>query len=253
MLEIYKLMSSPARRAAPREGDLKRFDMKFFKPKGKKLTEAEVGELFVFYIMKAVDQAWPTIYDNLKSYNGFSIKDEKAAKHDLAFAMIAGEMAALENVFLPDQAKRIEGYIFDCLNFQKWGTYAVEEIVEYRTAFQREYERVHRLISMGHNPEHAELRLFGAIPERLLRRWLGENITAFEFEIEIDGKKTKCVDRVFVTCLSAMIPILGILKKLIEDFKIIEGSFLKMSDNPKFRSPSLGASRLAGDDNMDNS
>ncbi|HPP65024.1 MAG: hypothetical protein PHO28_02430 [Candidatus Pacebacteria bacterium] len=133
----------------------------------KQLTEQEAAGHFILYIIREMQDAWPTIQKNLKDSfkEKFVIEDEKMAAFDLALAAIAQDLQALKNLFQKDQAERIEKLVLKCIDAEDWGEYAVNEVRKYSETFQKEIQN----ISIGGDLLHA-------IPARLLQRWLGKNI-----------------------------------------------------------------------------
>lgn len=189
----------------------------------KKLTEQEAAALFVLYIIKEVQDAWPTIHKNLKDLfkEKFVVEDEKMAVFDLVLAAIAQDLQAVKNLFPKDQAERIEKWVLKCIDTEDWGEYAVDEVKKYGEKFQKEIQN----ISAGGDP-------LSAIPARLLQRWLGKNIQ--NFEVEMNGKKTGIIDPVLLLMVSSiLISFLGTWKRLKDNFEIVEGDIpFDFDENP---------------------
>ena len=188
--------------------------MSFFK---KKLTEQEAASLFVLYLVKDAQEAWPTIKKSLEeSFEGKFIveKEDMIASFDLALAAIAQDLQALKNLFPKDQAERIEKWVFKSLaNMEDWGEYAVDEVKKYSEKFQKDIQN----IKAGGDP-------LSAIPARLLQRWLGKNIQ--NFDVEMNGKKTGIISPVFLMMVSSMlVAFAGTWKKRImtSDIELVEG------------------------------
>lgn len=179
----------------------------------KKLTEQEAALQFVLHITKEAQDAWPTIYKNLKDFfkEKFVIEDETMAVFDLMLAAIAQDLQAVKNLFPAEQAERIEKWVLELIDTEEWGEYAVNEVKKYGEKFQTEVQNV----KAGGDP-------LSAIPARLLQRWLGKNIK--NFDVEISGKKTGVIDPIVLTMVSgALTAFLGTWKGVRDKFNLIEG------------------------------
>ena len=181
----------------------------------KNLTEQEAACYCVAYIIKEVQNAWPTIREDLKDYLGqkFVVQDEEKAAFDLALAAIALDLQAVGNLFPKDRAERIEKWVLKCIDTEDWGEYAVDEVKKYGEQFQEGIQNV----DTGGDP-------LSAIAGRLLHRWLGKDIQ--NFDVEIAGKKTGIIDPLLLTTVSGMlVGFAGTWKGLKDNFKIIEGQY----------------------------
>ncbi len=186
----------------------------------KKLTEQEAAAQFVLYIVKEAQAAWPTIYKNLKDTfkEEFVVEDETMAAFDLALAAIAQDLQAVKNLFPKDQAERIEKWIYQCINTEDWGEYAMEEVKKYGEKFQKDIQN----INAGGDP-------VSAIPARLVQRWLGKNI--HNFDVEMNGKKTGIINPVLLMMVTGTLTaFLGTWKRMKDNFKLIE-SDLPLDEN----------------------
>lgn len=183
--------------------------MSFFK---KKLTEQEAASFFITHIIKEAESAWPIIYKQLKETfkEKFVIENEKKASFDLTLAAIAQDLQALKNLFPKDQAERIEKLVLKKFGSDIWGEYAVDEVKKYGEEFQKGIQN----INAGGDP-------LGAIPTRLIQRWLGKNIQ--NFDVKINGKKTGIIDPflsdIIVGVLTAFI---GTWKRIKDNFNLIK-------------------------------
>ena len=176
------------------------------------MTEQEAAAQFVLTVMQETKGAWPDVYKSLRDTLGgkFDVENETVAIFDLSLAVLAQEIQALENLFSREQAERIYKWVLRCIDPREYGEYARREVEEYEEVFQKN-------IQAGENP-------LGAIPARLLHRWLGENIR--NFEVEISGKKTGIISPTLVLhvvdILTSSIGI-GRWKRIKENFELIEG------------------------------
>jgi hypothetical protein len=182
----------------------------------KALTEQEAAALFVVSMLRGTQHAWPTVFKTLKELREekFLVEDQSKAALDLGLAAIAQGLQAVKNLFPIDQSARIEKlvltWVFKCMDTKDRGDYAVGEVKEYGAAFQKESK-------IG--PEFA----LGAIPGRLLHRWLGEGIN--DFEGEIGGKKTGLIDVMLMAeTTNVVIGFSGTWKQFKDKFKLVEGA-----------------------------
>lgn len=181
----------------------------------KKLTEQEAASLFILYLTKEAQDAWPTIKKGLEDTfkERFIVTEEDmVASYDLALATMAFDLQALKNLFPSDQAERLEKWVLKSLGeLDDWGEYAVDEVKKYGEKFQKAIQN----IDIGGDP-------LSAIPGRLLQRWLGKNIR--NFDVEINGKKTGFISPVLLSIVLRMLADLsGTWKRLKDNFDFIEG------------------------------
>jgi hypothetical protein len=179
----------------------------------KKLTEQEAAAQFVLYIIKETQTAWPTIYKHLKDWfkEKFIVEDETVAAFDLALAAIAQDLQAVKNLFPKEQAKRIEKWVYRCIDTEDWGEYAIKEVKKYGEKFQEGIQN----INTGRDP-------VSAIPAHLVQRWLGKNI--YNFDVEMSGKKIGIISPVLLMMITGTLTsFLGFWKRVDENFKLIEG------------------------------
>lgn len=176
------------------------------------LTEKEAALQFVGLMLEKAQHIWPNIRKDLKEAfkEKFVVENETMATFDLYLAAIAQNLEAVKNLFPTQQADRIEKWVLKCIGqTEDWGTYAVDEVKEYGAAFQKE-------LRIG-----VEFAL-GAIPGRLLHRWLGEGIK--NFEVEIGGTKTGHIDVMLMSMTtSALAAFIGFWKNIKVNFELIEG------------------------------
>lgn len=184
-------------------------------PRQKTSTEQEAAALFVVSILRETQHAWPTVYSNLKESREekFVLEDESMAVFDLGLAAIAQDLQAVKNLFPSEQADRIEKWVLTwvlkCFDTHDWGDYAVDEVKKYGAEFQKESR-------IG-----AEFAL-GAIPGRLLHRWLCKGIK--NLEGEIGGEKTGFIDTMLMAeVTNQVIGFSGIWKRFKDDFDLVEG------------------------------
>ena len=157
----------------------------------KTMMEQEAAARFVQYLMQAAREAWPTIESSMKEFykDKFIVEEEKIAAYNLGLALIAQDLQAVPNLFPPDQAKRLEEWVYDCVDIEDWGEYAKEEVKKYGEKFQHD-------LNNHENPIYA-------IPARLLHRWLGKGIQ--NFDVELNGKKTGILDPLLVEMLGGIL------------------------------------------------
>ena len=178
-------------------------------------TEQEAAAIFVGSSFRNTQHAWPTVYNSLKEFREekFVVADESRAAFDLGLAAIALDLQAVKNLFPVEQADRIENWVLTWVwNFADTngrGGYAVDEMKKYGAA-SREESRL-----------GAEFAL-GAIPGRLLHRWLGKGIK--NCEGEIGGEKTGFIDTMLLAeVTNQVIGFSGIWKRFKDDFDLVEG------------------------------
>lgn len=185
------------------------------KPDMKMVTEQEAAALFVISMLRAAQRAWPTVYGMLKgpTEGKFVVADESMAAFDLGLAAVAQDLQAVKNLFPAEQADRIEKWVLTwvskSMDTKVWGDYAVDEVKKYGTAFQ-EGSKIDAAFALG------------AIPGRLLHRWLGEGIK--NFEDEIGGDRTGLID-VWLSAKTSneLIAFSGFWKRFKDNFKLVEG------------------------------
>ncbi|MBL7960715.1 hypothetical protein JNL27_10810 [bacterium] len=170
-----------------------------------KLTEQEATADIIYDITKQSQSSWPSIHNHFKHiyHDRFVIVNEQMAIFDLTLACIAQEMQAVKNLFPKEQAARIEKWIFECINTENWGKYAIEEVKKYSESFQNSV-----------NP-------LAAIPARLLHKWLDKNIR--NFEVETNGAKTGIIDPTLIISATLVIGFKGRWKQIKDKFELIEG------------------------------
>jgi hypothetical protein len=180
------------------------------------LTEQEAAAVLVGSSFRNTQHEWPTVYNALKEFREekFVVGDESRAAFDLGLAAIALDIQAVKNLFPVEQANRIENWVLTWVwNFADTngrGGYAVDEVKKYGVAFQKESR-------IG-----AEFAL-GAIPGRLLQRWLGETIK--NFESEIGGKKSGFIDTMLMSeATSVSIGFSGLWKALADKYELVDGA-----------------------------
>lgn len=150
----------------------------------KKLTEKQAACHFVTDMLIDAREQWPTIYTTLKSYDAnLIVEDEAACDIHLALAAIALDMQAVNNLFSPEQSKRLVGFVFRYLDEIDESGYVAKEARKYDRVSDRllrnletrgyivhevkRYQQVFQeAIRNSENPIHA-------ITVRLLARWLG--------------------------------------------------------------------------------
>lgn len=179
----------------------------------KKLTEQEAAAQFVLHIMRETQVAWPTIRKSLKDTfkEKFIVEDETMAAFDLALAAIAQDLQAVRNLFPNDQAERIKKWVYQFIDTEDWGEYAVAEVKKYGEKFQIDIQN----INAGGDP-------LSAIPARLVQRWLGQNI--HNFVVEMNGDKTGIISPVLLMMIGGTLSaFLGTWKRIKNDFKLVEG------------------------------
>lgn len=183
----------------------------------KKLTEQEAASLFVLYLTKEAQDAWPTIKKSLEDAfkERFTLtEDDMMASYDLALAVIAQDLQALKNLFSKDQAERIEKWVLKCLDTKDWGEYAIPEVKKYTDAFQKCLNNIEQY----GNP-------INVIPILLLYKWLGKNID--NLEVKINGKKTGFFDPIIVGMVTDILirQFSGTWKKVIitGNVELVEG------------------------------
>jgi hypothetical protein len=180
------------------------------------LTEQEAAAVLVGSSLRNTQHAWPTVYNSLKEVREekFAVADESSAAFDLGLAAIALDLQAVKNLFPVEQAGRIENWVLTWVwNFAATngrGGYALDEVKKYGVAFQKESR-------IG-----AEFAL-GAIPGRLLHRWLGGTIKNFEFEI--GGKKSGFINTMLMSeTTSVLIGFSGFWKAFADKYKLVDGA-----------------------------
>jgi len=187
----------------------------------KKLTEQEAAAQFVLYIMKEAQAAWPSLYKSLNDTfkKKFIVEDETMAAFDLALAALAQDLRAVKNLFPKDQAERIEKWVYQCIDTEDWGEYAVEEVKKYGEKFQIDIQN----INVGGDP-------LSAIPARLVQRWLGQNV--HNFVVEMNGGKAGIISPVLLMMVTGTLTtFIGTWKRIKDNFKLIEGD-LPLDENP---------------------
>src|SRR3989344_6871755 len=184
----------------------------------KKLTEQEAASLFILYLTKEAQDAWPTIKKSLEDTfkEKFIVAEEDmVASYDLALAAIAQDLQAHKNLFPKEQVERIEKWVYKCLgNLEDWGEYSVDEVKKYSNAFQKFLNNIEQY----GNP-------INVIPVRLLYKWLGKNID--NLEVKIKGKKTGFFDPIIVDMVTDILvrQFVGTWKRVIvtDDVELVEG------------------------------
>ncbi len=142
----------------------------------KTLTEQQAASSFVRCMLEESARAWPSTYESLKECSGnkFVVEDEKMASFHWRLAAISLSLQGVRNLFPPEQASRIEKWIFTEMKDNR----AIDEVKQYDAAFQK--------------GQAEELGPLGGVPGRLVDRWLGKNIR--NCEAEIQGNKTGFID-----------------------------------------------------------
>ena len=104
----------------------------------KKITEQEIATSFVLFSFRGARDHWPKVKKNIqKSFEKISFEDERKAQLDLALAIIAQEMQAVENLFPEKQAERINRWVIQIINMQEDGEYSVKTTERYYVNFSR--------------------------------------------------------------------------------------------------------------------
>lgn len=176
-----------------------------------KLTEQKAAAQSVQNIMKEVQAEWPRIYKSFKDKfkEKFIVEDETRAAFDLALAVIAQDLLAIKNLFMKDQAERIEKWVYKCIDTEDWGKYAIEEVKKYEEIFHKE------IINAGGDP-------MIAIPAHLVLRWIGKNIN--NFDLEMNGKKTGILNPVLLRMvMDTLTAFPRTWKRIKDNFDLIEG------------------------------
>jgi hypothetical protein len=180
------------------------------------LTEQEAAAISVGSALRNTQRAWPSVYRNLREFKEKFIigDDESTAALNLGLAAIAQDLQAVKNLFPMHQANRIENWVliwvWNFADTEQRSEYAVDEVKKYGAMFQKE-------LSLG-----AEFAL-GAIPGRLLHRWLGGGIR--NFELEIGGEKSGFIDAMLMAITtSALIDFSGFWKAIADKRKLVEGA-----------------------------
>ncbi|MDO8459956.1 MAG: hypothetical protein Q7S74_02515 [Nanoarchaeota archaeon] len=184
----------------------------------KQITEQEVASLFILYLTKEAQDAWPSIKKSLEDTfkERFIVTEEDmVASYDLALAVIAQDLQALKNLFPKDQAERIEKWVLKSLaDTEDWGEYAVHEVEKYSNAFQKSLNNIEQY----GNP-------INTIPVLLLYRWLGKNIDSIE--VKLNGKKTGYFDPIIIEMVThtLVMQFAGTWKRVIvtDDVELVEG------------------------------
>lgn len=184
----------------------------------KKLTEQEAASLFILYLTKEAQDAWPTIKKNLEdafSERFIVTEEDMVASYDLALAAMSQDLQALKNLFPEDQARRLEKWVLKLLGeLDDWGKYADSEVNKYSNAFQKCLDN----IELYGNP-------INVIPILLLHKWLGSNID--NIEVKKDGKKTGYFNPMIVGMVTGILvrEFAGTWKKVIitNDVELVEG------------------------------
>jgi len=179
------------------------------------LTEQEAAAILVGSSFRNTQHGWPNVYSSLKGFREekFVIADESKAAFDLGLGAIALDLQAVKNLFPVEQADRLENWVLTWVwNFAATngrGGYALDEIKKYGTAFRKE---------SGSGADFA----LGAIPGRLLHRWLGETIKTFESEIS--GKKSGFIDVMLMSeTASVLIGFSGFWKAFADKYELVDG------------------------------
>ncbi len=178
-------------------------------PFKKKVTEESAARQFVSVKLQEGIDFWATNYAALRDSFGdkFIIQDQSMGNVDLFLAKIALHTASLKNLFPPEQADRIRGWILKTLDTMEYGDYGRYEIEEYEGVYYKSVKLVENPVS--------------AIAVRLLHKWLGANIADFGYEF--GGKRTGTIGPL-QSMLVTMIVSEGVGWKIIKDnLDIIEG------------------------------
>jgi len=176
----------------------------------KQLGEREAARGLVGTIYADVVEAWSEIYKGLRQTlgKGFAVDDEAAAAFDLGLAVLAMETDSLKNLFPREQASRLARWSLQYAAGPEWLEYAEAELREYRKAF-----RERETIESFDNP-------MGALPARLLRRWLGQRVE--KFEAEFDGVRTGHISVFARNCVTALLlPLVGRWKRIRDAYAIV--------------------------------
>jgi len=176
----------------------------------KKITEEEASCEFVLAKVQHGKETWQETYASLRGAFGeeFTVQDEGMAAFDLFLASMACDIKSLKNLFPPGQANRIRKHILKYVRSPEYGDYAIDELREYERVYD---ESLKELVNLPTD----------AVAARLLRKWLGPNITYFE--VVVGGKKTGVISPMLV--MAAMMVITENLGwKIIKDnYELIEG------------------------------
>ena len=176
------------------------------------ITELKAAAQSNEQVLRRAQAEWPAIYQRFRVTLGdrFRVGNEQMAPFDLALAAIALDLQAIKNLFPADQAKRIEGWVEKLLDTREWGEYAISEVRAYGRQFQKEVETVEK----GGDP-------ISAIPTRLLRRWLGDDIR--RFDVEMGSKKTGFIDPILVCmAVETLMPFAGTWKSIRDQYELVE-------------------------------
>jgi hypothetical protein len=179
----------------------------------KKLTEQEAAAHFVLHVMTESQNIWPETHKLLKETfkEKFVVEDETMAAFDFALAAIAQSLQPINNLFPKDQAKRVEQYVFECIDTEDYGEYAKDEVRKYSEAFKESV----KTIEIGGNT-------LEVISVRLLHRMLGEKIR--NFEVKISEEEAGVISPLLVMAITnVLISFAGTWKHIKDNFKLIEG------------------------------
>ena len=184
------------------------------------ISEMKAAAQFNEHMFRKAQAEWPAIYQTFRQVLGdkFHVLDESMAVFDLALAAIALDLQAVRNLFSPDQANRIEGWVEKLIDLESSGEYAVGELRAYAQQFREEMARV--------EDDGDPLR---AVPVRLLHRWLGDELRAFE--VEIGNKKTGYISPIMVDiAVDVLMGFVRVWKTISEQYDLIEEDLPKKID-----------------------
>lgn len=131
-----------------------------------KITEMDAANYFISKKIVESHDIFFKVTEEFKKLNNkeLPLQCKENAIFDLAFAMIAFHMQALENIFSVDQAQRINKWIIDLLR-RLLGKYATDEVKQYVNENKYAWET----LESGNDP-------LNAIPVRLIYNWCGEKV-----------------------------------------------------------------------------
>ena len=177
----------------------------------KKITEQEVAASFVLFSFRGARDYWPKVKKNIqKGFQKISFNDERKAQLDLALAIIAQEMQAVENLFPQEQAERINRWVLNIINTKEDGEYSYKTTFRYYVKFKKELGN----ISSGGDP-------LSVIPGLLLENWLGQDIR--NYTLKIKDRQTDILDPLLLSVASGVLScFLGYFKGIKEQYKIVQ-------------------------------
>jgi hypothetical protein len=165
--------------------------------------------------MSRIQRDWPAIYDALRKSRGpeFQLYDDRMAGFDLFLAVIALDTRALWNLFPSEQAARLYRWVIRCNDSPEYGEYVATELAAYAHAWDD------ALATRGAR------EALDAITARLLHRWLGSRIRAFE--PEVDGRRTGFIEPLLVMEVSAILAgYIGVWKAIAAECRVVKGDDL---------------------------